>query len=416
MTLSFSSYFAACPHGRPHCLFTSAILLLGVILAQPSWAMHVVFVSPGKLDEPFWRDADEGLQHAAASLGIELELLHAERDHLAQLSLLRDVAERPVEQRPDYLLVTADKQVLPGQLELAEGAGIPIFTAYNGVQPKERDLLGYPRQRFQYWLGSLVPDAEEAGFLSARALIKEAQARWPGTEDDVLELVAISGDRGTDSSQRRTRGMVHAVSRFPRVRLRQNVYGDWQQELARYQTPILLDRYPHTRLIWTGSDLMAFGASDGVRASGRVPGQDVLLSTINMTERATRALLNGELHVMVGGHHLAAAWALVVLYDYHNGVDFAESDGLEMSKSMFALFDQEMAQDYLGYLAAGHPEVDYCRFSKVCNPALKGYDFSIGNWLSAARVATLRSTARGSALGDDPNGVHDAGNVAEQRQ
>lgn len=119
-------------------------MLLGVLLSQPTWAMRVVFVSPGKLDEPFWRDADEGLRHAAASLGIELELLHAERDHLAQLSLLREVAERPVEQRPDYLLVTADKQVLPGQLELAEGAGIPIFSAYNGVQRKERDLLGYP--------------------------------------------------------------------------------------------------------------------------------------------------------------------------------------------------------------------------------------------------------------------------------
>ncbi|WVM93097.1 hypothetical protein ULG90_02880 [Halopseudomonas pachastrellae] len=86
-------------------------------------------------------------------------------------------------------------------------------------------------------------------------------------------------------------------------------------------------------------------------------------------------MLNGELDAMVGGHHLAAAWALVVLYDYHNGVDFAETDGLEMSKSMFALFDREMAQDYLGYLAAGHPEVDYCRFSKVCNPELKAYDF-----------------------------------------
>ncbi|WVM93096.1 hypothetical protein ULG90_02875 [Halopseudomonas pachastrellae] len=63
------------------------------------------------------------------------------------------------------------------------------------MQRKERDLLGYPRDRYSYWLGSLVPDAEEAGFLSARALIKKAQARWPGPEDDILELVAISVTR-----------------------------------------------------------------------------------------------------------------------------------------------------------------------------------------------------------------------------
>ena len=172
MTLSFPSYFVACPHGRPRCLFTSAILLLGVILAQPSWAMHVVFVSPGKLDEPFWRDADEGLQHAAASLGIELELLHAERDHLAQLSLLRDVAERPVEQRPDYLLVTADKQVLPGQLELARvlfedqhdraaqalfqriRAQLPADARAEGVRTSVGRFLAALDQR-QRWQGSI---------------------------------------------------------------------------------------------------------------------------------------------------------------------------------------------------------------------------------------------------------------------
>ncbi|MCC4261922.1 hypothetical protein LL270_14840 [Pseudomonas aestusnigri] len=70
-------------------------------------------------------DAIEGLQHAATSLGVELEVLHAERDHLAQLSLARDVSRRPSGQRPDYLLVSAEKQVLPGQLQIAEQVHIP---------------------------------------------------------------------------------------------------------------------------------------------------------------------------------------------------------------------------------------------------------------------------------------------------
>lgn len=349
--------------------------------------MNVVFVSPGKAGEPFWMDAAEGLQHAAASLGVELEILYAERDHLAQLSLVRDVVERPVTQRPDYLLIAADKQALTGQLELAERAGQRVFVAYNGVQRKERALLGYPRQRLPHWLGSLVPDAEEAGYLSARALILRAQRKWPGEQNDVLEMVAISGDRTTDSSRRRTAGMLRAASEFARVHLRQTVYGDWQQEHARYQTPILLNRYPDIRLIWTGSDLMAFGASDGLRSSGRVPGEDVLLSTINMTERATRALLNGELQTVVGGHHLAAAWSLVLLYDYDQGIDFAETEGLEMEKSMFTLFNQPMAKTYLRYLAAGRPQVDYCFFSKACNPSRTAYDFTIAAWLNAASDA-----------------------------
>lgn len=369
------------------CLRVTVCLLVGSLFAQPALAMRVVFISPGKSNEPFWVDAAEGLQHAAGSLGVSLEILYAERDHLAQLSLARDIAARPDDQRPDYLLVAADKQALPGQLEIAERAGIHVFSAYNGVQRAERGILGYPRERLGHWLGSLVPNAEEAGYLTAQALIKQGLVQYPQVGGAVLEMVAISGDRTTDSSRRRTRGMQRAVAEYPGVSLRQTVYADWQRDNARYQTPILLKRYPRTRLLWTGSDLMAFGAIEGVRSTGREPTSDVLVSTVNMTAQATRALLDGELQAMAGGHHLAAAWALVVLYDYEHGVDFATSEGLEMEKSMFALFDRQMAEVYLSYLAAGRPQVDYCRFSKVCNPGLQTYDFSIRGWLQAANAA-----------------------------
>jgi len=356
--------------------------------------MQVVFISPGKSNEPFWMDAIEGLQHAATSLGVELEVLHAERDHLAQLSLARDVSRRPSGQRPDYLLVSAEKQVLPGQLQIAEQAGIRVFAAYNGVLESEREMLGYPRDRLKHWLGSLVPDAEEAGYLSARSLILQGLQQFPASRSQRLEMIAISGDKSTDSSRRRTRGMQRAVAEFAEVRLRQNVYGEWRRDNARYQTPILLERYPQTRLVWTGNDLMDYGAIEGARSLGRTVGRDLVVSTVNMTEQATRALLDGEVQVVVGGHHLAAAWALVVLYDYENGVDFADSEGLEMEKSMFALFDRSMAEDYLGYLAAGRPAVNYRRFSKVLNPAVKSYDFSIRGWLAAANEAVLDAGGR----------------------
>lgn len=364
-----------------------SLALLCLLLAQPAVAMQVVFISPGKSNEPFWVDAAEGLQHAAGSLGIELEILYAERNHLAQLSLAREVVGRPAERRPDYLLVAADKQTLPGQLEIAERAGVRVFSAYNGVQDAERGMLGYPREHLHYWLGSLVPNAQEAGYLTAQALIRQGLAQFQSPDEAMLEMLAISGDRATDSSRRRTYGMELAVAEYPQVTLRQTVYADWQRDIARYQTPILLKRYPRTRLLWTGSDLMAFGALEAIRGAGLKPARDLLVSTVNMTERATRSLLDGELQSMAGGHHLAAAWALVVLYDYDHGVDFAESEGLEMERSMFALFDPQMAEVYLNYLAAGRPQVNYCRFSKVCNPARKEYDFSIRGWLQAAEAA-----------------------------
>ena len=42
----------------------------------------------------------------------------------------------------------------------------------------------------------------------------------------------------------------------------------------------------------------------------------------------------GELSALAGGHFMAGAWALVMLYDYAHGVDFA-SEGLELRTSIF---------------------------------------------------------------------------------
>ena len=98
-----------CQHSPRRSRLGALYLLLVCLFATPASAMQVVFISPGKSNEPFWMDAIEGLQHAATSLGVELEVLHAERDHLAQLSLARDVSCRgscrsPSKRASGYLL------------------------------------------------------------------------------------------------------------------------------------------------------------------------------------------------------------------------------------------------------------------------------------------------------------------------
>jgi hypothetical protein len=88
------------------------------------------------------------------------------------------------------------------------------------------------------------------------------------------------------------------------------------------------------------------------------------------------------LTALAGGHFIAGAWSLVMLYDYHHGRDFAAEEGLEVDQSMFVLFTPSLADRFLErYGDMRFERVDFRRFSKVLNPKLKRYDFSFGQLL-----------------------------------
>lgn len=359
-------------------------MVLAVLVASLSHAEpRVVFINPGKHDEPYWRDAATAMQQAATSLGMELEMLFAERDYLAQISLTREVTERTSVLRPNYLIMVGDKRTLYEQLELSESAGLKSFVAYNAVQDDERSALGYPRVHYTHWLGSLVPRAEDAGYLTAKALVEQGRAQGLANADGVIEVLAISGDRATDTSNRRNRAMLAALGEYPDVQLRQLVHADWRKDKAAEQALHLYRRYPEARLLWAGSDLMAFGAMDSLRQTGGTPGRDMLFSAINTSNEALQGVISGELSALAGGHHLTGAWALVLLYDHYHGLDFAETEGTEMERPMFMLFDQGSARQFLERQTQAGVAVDYCHFSKVCNPTREDYDFSLKGWLEA---------------------------------
>jgi hypothetical protein len=57
------------------------------------------------------------------------------------------------------------------------------------------------------------------------------------------------------------------------------------------------------------------------------------------------ALESGSLTALAGGHFIAGAFGLVMLYDYHHGKDFKE-EGLELDRSMFILFSKDDARRF----------------------------------------------------------------------
>ena len=353
-----------------------AVLLCGSVAR----AQSVAFINPGKSDEIYWVTATQGMQAAAHSLGMTFEVRYAQREPLKTLEIAREMVARPAGKRPEYIVITDDYSVADRLLAIIDPAGVKTFLAYSSIPVDQRGGIGSPRGKYKGWLGSLEPQAEDAGYLTARALIERGKREKAFGPDGKLHMLAIAGDRSTPSSINRNQGMRRAVAEAPTVVLEEEVYAAWARENAAQQAESLYRRYPDVKLIWAGNDLMAFGAMAAWEKRGGRPGVDAWFSGINTSTEALEAVKSGRMTALAGGHFITGAWALVMIYDYHHGHDFAD-EGLELRRPMFAEFTPLLADRYIERFSGGFDGVDFTRYSKVKNPKLRRYNFGFAQLL-----------------------------------
>jgi len=353
-----------------------AVLLCGSVAR----AQSVAFINPGKSDEIYWVTATQGMQAAAHSLGMTFEVRYAQREPLKTLEIAREMVARPAGKRPENIVITDDYSVADRLLAIIDPAGVKTFLAYSSIPVDQRGGIGSPRGKYKGWLGSLEPQAEDAGYLTARALIERGKREKAFGPDGKLHMLAIAGDRSTPSSINRNQGMRRAVAEAPTVVLEEEVYAAWARENAAQQAESLYRRYPDVKLVWAGNDLMAFGAMAAWEKRGGKPGVDAWFSGVNTSTEALEAVKSGRLTSLAGGHFITGAWALVMIYDYHHGRDFAD-EGLELRRPMFAEFTPLLADRYIERFSGGFDGVDFSRYSKVKNPKLRRYNFGFAQLL-----------------------------------
>lgn len=360
------------------CRWIAACLGAALSLASPMlWAagFSVVFINPGRADEPFWRSVTRFMQPAAQQLDIELEVLYAERDHLKMVEQARTVTSRA--KKPDYLMVVNEKLSAGEILKMADKAGIKTLVVFSKFEDAQAVEFGKPREKYRNWLGSLVPNAAEAGQLTAAELIRQAQQRQIVADDGKVHVAIIAGDKVTPTGTQRLQGAVDVFAAHRSVVLEQVVYGNWERARANEQAAALLLRYPKLNAFWAASDLMAYGAMDAAEAAGRKSGTDLLFATINNSPQVLQARIQGRISALAGGHFTAAAWGLVLLYDYHHGHDFRK-EGLEFNLPLFVLLDEDRAQRFLSRFGdEDFTAFGFRQFSKHLNPHVHSYQFSL---------------------------------------
>jgi ABC-type sugar transport system substrate-binding protein len=348
-----------------------AVLFVGVLvfcvgtratLAEP---VRIAFINVSK-PAAFWSRVAETMRDAASDLGIDLTILESGGDQQKMISLARTLGQQAV--KPDALVVVNERQAGGPMIEAAARANIPVFLIFSGFSGKDAAYYGVPRQKIPLWIGSLRPSHEGAGYAIARELIRQGKARF----GDQIRLIAIGGNRATPAATAREAGLNRAIREAGGVELVEIERAEWRRDMARAHTRRLLRLNQGVRLIWTANDDMALGVTDAVAAAALTPGEDVLIGGLNWSRIGLANVRDGKWAVDAGGHYMGGAWALVALFDYFHGRDFAEED-TELVFQMGTFHSGNLPRDS----ALKFKNVDFRRFSKVLNPKVVRYRFDI---------------------------------------
>ena len=307
-------------------------------------------------------------------LDIDLEIISSDFDHMRTLRQAEEVAARP--KHPDYLITGNEKGIGGEIIRIADQAGIPVFLFSNGfVSSRDIQQYGHPRERFTNWIGELIPNNYSAGYTMGKTLLDSAEALHLRAADGTVKVVAIGGTHKTHASDERLRGLAEAMLDHPSpASLLQIVHGNWTFEDGKRLGGGLLARYDDIQIVWGANDSIALGAMTEAVARGKVPGKDILFGGCGWYLPALQHIKSGEFTTSVGGHFMEGGWALIMLYDYHHGIDFATDP---WQTRMFSI-DHDNVDTYLPiFTNQTWGTIDFTRYSKAKNLHLKNYDFSL---------------------------------------
>jgi len=187
-------------------------------------------------------------------------------DDVGQQKALVGVA---LSNRPDAVVfVPTDDRAMVEDVRRFEAAGVPVVNCINRMEG-----------RFISFVGS---DDVAVGYTAARALIEGLGGKG--------DIVVIEGSPGAPTARDRAVGLRQALAEAPAVRVLGSGTGAFQQPPARLAMARLLAEHPRIDGVWTGNDLMAFGALDALADSGRsaqVVGTNGLPGAIERIEAGT---------------------------------------------------------------------------------------------------------------------------------
>ena len=360
-----------------------ASVLFTITLCTPALAddgrLKVGFLSGGDGQNQFWDNMTHFAQAVAEDLDIDLvvdsmsNLKHKynDKEKNAEFDLFKQLGSG------DYFISSYIGELSLHLLQEAEKKNIRTFIINTDLLDRERELIGEPRGKYRDWIAHSYPDDVLAGYLAADAILARFPAEPSADDQPIVRMVGITGPFTVQASFDRNNGLKKRISKSENAMLYEIKDTDFSQAAGKKAAERFLVKYPSLNAIWTAGDDLAIGTIQALQANNRQPGKDVVVSGIDWTQRALDAVKSGDMAATVGGHFMEAGIALILIYDYEHGKDFAPELGTVIKTPMYVISKDNIGE-YLRTIGKNPDwsKIDFRKFSKVYNKDQSRYDFS----------------------------------------
>ena len=115
---------------------------------------------------------------------------------------------------------------------------------------------------------------------------------------------------------------------------------------------------------------MAMEIGLGDQAKQRTMNHDLFIGGVDGLDEAIDQIAQGKLTASIGGHLMEAAWALILIHDYHRGIDFSGSIGVQSMSSLTAINHHNYSRIAPKMRIAELKKIDFRQFSRFYNKNL----------------------------------------------
>jgi ribose transport system substrate-binding protein len=229
-----------------------------------------------------WRIAEtKSFQDTAESCGWNLIVTDAGGSAAKQVADVDSMIAQGIDVL--FLPPREESPLIPAVMR-AKGAGIPVFLVDRSVDPN----VAQAGRDYVAFLGS---DFVDQGRRVAEWVMENHEG-----EGRIIEL---EGTTGSSPANDRKRGFDEAIAADGRFQILESRSGDFARDEGRRVMETLLQAHPDVNIVYAHNDEMAIGAIQALEAAGKVPGQDVLVVSIDGTRDALQAIIDGKMGVTV---------------------------------------------------------------------------------------------------------------------
>lgn len=262
-------------------------ILLALVMIVPSLSAMASTVGFSQIGaESDWRVANtKSINEALEAAGHTVVMDDAQQKQENQIKALRNFITQGV----DYIVFTG--VVTTGWDEVLQeviDAEIPLILVDRFPDTELGD---------DYYVTLINSDFTEEGRRAGQWLYEYLKTQ--GRENDEISIVELQGTTGSQPAIERQVGFMDYIEQYPNLKVVASQTGNFTTTEGQAVMESFLKSQPTIDVVYAHNDQMAIGAIDAIKAAGKVPGQDIIVISIDAVKAIFDCIVAGEANCTV---------------------------------------------------------------------------------------------------------------------